>query len=150
MRGARLLSRQAGHPCPSLPFLQGGTNINDCQMKTFARIQLSKSQEYFPGTQERTLLISGRLKNVVAALSILLDKLVRENVAPLSPRTRSGARPPSPEPRLQLKVLVPQALCGIIIGKMGSTIRGFAADTGTNIRSARTRLWHGSGLPEVC
>lgn len=44
--------------------LQGGGNINDVQAKTFARIQLSKANEYFPGTTERTLLVTGRLKQV--------------------------------------------------------------------------------------
>lgn len=43
---------------------QGGGNINDVQAKTFARIQLSKANEYFPGTTERTLLVTGRLKQV--------------------------------------------------------------------------------------
>jgi hypothetical protein len=52
--------------------LQGGNNINDFQARTFARIQLSKSQEYFPGTAERTLLISGRLKQASKRASAAL------------------------------------------------------------------------------
>lgn len=44
--------------------LQAGSNINDVQAKTYARIQLSKANEYFPGTTERTLLVTGRLKQV--------------------------------------------------------------------------------------
>jgi hypothetical protein len=33
-----------------------------------------------------------------------------------------------------VRLLVPQPLCGIIIGKNGVTIRNYAADTGTVIR----------------
>ncbi|KDD74404.1 hypothetical protein H632_c1337p0, partial [Helicosporidium sp. ATCC 50920] len=214
---------------------RAGSNINSLQSRTFARIQLSKAREYFPGTQERALLVAGRLKQVIAALALILDKLQREGVAPLSssrrpessrssvaglgeearlhagpgegeekeeeeevgscgkeepkegdaggpqhPRNYGGdlARPPSesnegvldsqaalpaasssfppassPFPpasgafppaspslslagsaRLVLKLLVPQSLCGIIIGKSGATIRGYAAETGTSIR----------------
>lgn len=120
------------HPTCLLP-LQGGTNINDFQAKTFARIQLSKSQEYYPGTQDRTLLISGRLKQVVAALALILDKLVGEGAAPFSPRSRLHQEPDR-APRLLLKMLVPQPLCGIIIGKAGATIRSFSNDTQTTIR----------------
>ncbi|KAL6784804.1 hypothetical protein ACKKBF_B03285 [Auxenochlorella protothecoides x Auxenochlorella symbiontica] len=120
---------------------KGGTNINDFQAKTFARIQLSKSQEYYPGTQDRTLLISGRLKQVVAALALILDKLVGEGVAPLSPRSRLHQEPDR-APRLLLKMLVPQPLCGIIIGKAGATIRSFSNDTQTTIR-----VTHGEGAP---
>lgn len=64
-------------------FMQAGGNINELQAKTYARIQLSKANEYFPGTTERTLLVTGRLKQVVAALSLIFAKLVREGVAPL-------------------------------------------------------------------
>jgi len=35
---------------------------------------------------------------------------------------------------LAIKLLVPQPLCGIIIGKMGTTVKAYAADTQTQIR----------------
>ena len=76
------------------------------------------------------------LPQVIAALSLILAKLVREGVAPLSPKSKP---PPSPAaasepPRLLLKLLVPQPLCGIIIGKSGVTIRNCAQETRTAIR----------------
>eukprot|EP00887_Chlorella_sp_A99_P006024 scaffold27.g6024.t1 len=130
---------------------KGGGSINDFQAKTYARIQLSKSLEFYPGTQERTLLVTGRLKQVIAALSLILEKLLREGVAPLTPKSRAaavqqqqeqqqqdepatdaGSEEPTSQ-RLLLKLLVPQPLCGIIIGKNGVTIRQYAADTGTVI-----------------
>ena len=82
--------------------LQGGSNINDVQSKTYARIQLSKANEYFPGTTERTLLVMGRLKQVVAALGLIFGKLLREGVAPL----RCGARR-----RSRLPSLLPHSCC---------------------------------------
>lgn len=120
------------------PFQAGG-NINDFQAKTFSRIQLSKSGEYYPGTAERTLLVSGRLKQIIAALGLIFAKLQREGVAPVTPRTRAAlesrhAEQEPPPIHLAIKLLVPQPLCGIIIGKGGATVRNYAASTRTQIR----------------
>ena len=121
--------------------MQAGGAINDFQSRTYARIQLSKAAEYYPGTAERTLLVTGRLKQIIAALGLIFAKLNREGVAPLSPRTRSamdasGQEAPDPSfpTRFLVKVLVPQAMCGIVIGKGGATVRAVSADTGTFIR----------------
>jgi RNA-binding protein Nova len=125
--------------------LQAGGNINEFQAKTFSRIQLSKSGEYYPGTTERTLLVSGGLKQIIAALGLVFAKLKREGVAPVTPRTKTAmdahdsanSDPDSPPPypvHLAIKLLVPQPLCGIIIGKMGTTVKAYAADTQTQIR----------------
>ena len=51
-------------PCAPSGAPQGGGNINDFQQKTYAKIQLSKASEYFPGTVERILMLTGRLKQV--------------------------------------------------------------------------------------
>lgn len=48
------------------------------QSKTLAKIQLSKSSESLPHTQERVILIIGTIKQVVAALDIIVTKLVQE------------------------------------------------------------------------
>lgn len=42
--------------------------------------------------------------------------------------------PPPAQLRLLVKLLVPQTLCGIIIGRSGCTIRQFASDTQTSIK----------------
>lgn len=110
---------------------------------------------------------------MIAALNLIFNKLSKEGVAPLSPKSKSVAaagsfggsagaaaaaaaaageadqgegegeqqaaaappeRPAPPALRLLVKLLVPQALCGIIIGRSGTTIRQFASDTQTNIK----------------
>lgn len=119
--------------------MQGGANINEFQGKSFARIQLSKSGEYYPGTTERTLLVTGRLKQIIGALTLILAKLLREGVAPLTPKSRSAAEDRNSNQdatggRLAIKLLVPQPLCGIIIGKGGATVRAYSQQTNTSIR----------------
>ncbi|KAL4856589.1 hypothetical protein ACK3TF_003042 [Chlorella vulgaris] len=157
---------------------KAGQNINDVQAQTLARIQLSKATELYFGTNERILLVTGRLKQVVAAMYLILLKLQREGVAPLryvlwacnfieteyrrtslamglfvlhcSPRSKTAAASPpgasageaggdlaGPQ-HLLIRLLVPQPLCGVIIGKHGSTIRTCAADSDTTIRLTST------------
>lgn len=129
---------------------KAGQNINDVQAQTLARIQLSKATELYFGTNERILLVTGRLKQVVAAMYLILSKLQREGVAPLSPRSKTAAVSPpgasageaggdlaGPQ-HLLIRLLVPQPLCGVIIGKHGSTIRTCAADSDTIIRVTST------------
>ena len=159
---------------------KAGNSINDFQQRTFSRIQLSKAGDYFPGTAERTLLVTGRIKQIIGVLDLIFQKLLRENVAPLSPRSKplseSGdpnapLRIPTPRTndsvnhitekeknnddddqtskangvvpmesprqesiRLLLKLLIPIPICGIIIGKGGSTIKAISLDTSTVIR----------------
>lgn len=116
---------------------QGGGNINDFQKKTSARIQLSKAGEYYPGTTERTLLVSGKVKQILGALSLIFKKLLREGVAPVTPRTRAIIESQNEEVegiRLSLKLLVPQQLCGIIIGRGGATVKAYSQQTATQIR----------------
>ena len=85
------------------------------------------------------MLISGRLKQIIAALSLTFAKLQREGVAPVTPRTRAALESRHIEQdshpiHLAIKLLVPQPLCGIIIGKGGATVRSYAASTQTQIR----------------
>ncbi len=82
---------------------------------------------------------------MVAALGLIFSKLSKEGVAPLSPKSKAAVAaagpvaaqsdPPLPPGlRLLVKLLVPQSLCGIIIGRSGATIRQFAAETHTTIK----------------
>lgn len=50
------------------------------------------------------------------------------------PHQQQQPREPPAGLHLLVKLLVPQSLCGIIIGRSGATIRQFAADTQTNIK----------------
>nr|ACG30605.1 hypothetical protein [Zea mays] len=38
---------------------KGGSTINDFQSQSGARIQLSRSHEFFPGTNDRIIMVSG-------------------------------------------------------------------------------------------
>jgi hypothetical protein len=67
-----------GTPIPLPSFPQGGHHVSAIQAKTSAKIQLSKSSESLPTTKERIILITGTVKQVVAALDVIINKIIQE------------------------------------------------------------------------
>ena len=59
---------------------RGGGAIGALQAASGARLQLSRAREYFPGTQDRVLLIAGSMEAVLTALHLVLQKLAAERV----------------------------------------------------------------------
>jgi RNA-binding protein Nova len=103
---------------------RGGANREELQAKSGARIQLSPSNQFYPGTTDRVLLLSGTVKSVLTALYHILIKLHGGDESdPESYKNVSS----------QLKIVMPAIVCGSIIGKGGVTIKSFSQDSGTNI-----------------
>lgn len=60
---------------------RGGGAIGALQAASGARLQLSRAREYFPGTQDRVLLVAGSMEAVLTALHLVLQKLAAERVS---------------------------------------------------------------------
>ncbi|KAJ9553651.1 hypothetical protein OSB04_017696 [Centaurea solstitialis] len=104
---------------------KGGTTISDFQSRSNARIQLSRNYEYFPGTSDRVIMVSGTIDEVLEAVELILTKLFTEFY------TEEGEEG---EPRSKVRLIVPNSSCGGIIGKGGSMIRSFIEDSQANIK----------------
>lgn len=57
---------------------KGGSTINDIQSQSGARIQLSRNYEYFPGTNDRVVMVSGRVDDILKAVDLIMSKLLDE------------------------------------------------------------------------
>ena len=57
--------------------MAGGAGA-EFQTQSEARIQLSRTNEYFPGTSERIMMISGTVNQVLTALHLVLAKMNSE------------------------------------------------------------------------
>ncbi|RVW97712.1 Protein BTR1 [Vitis vinifera] len=93
---------------------KGGSTINDFQSQSGARIQLSRNHEFFPGTSDRIIMISGATNEIIKAMELILAKLLSEM------HTEDGDEA---DPRSKVRLIVPNSSCGGIIGKGGSTIK---------------------------
>lgn len=61
---------------------RSGSNITQLQQQSGARLQLSRSQEYFPGTQDRIMLATGTVNQILTALHLVLTKVSKEEASP--------------------------------------------------------------------
>lgn len=87
--------------------------------------QLSRASEFYPGSpegQDRILLVSGTVNQLLTALHLVLSKLKAEPGALRAVQAKDGDA-------IQLRMLVHSRLCGTLIGKGGATIRSFNEDS---------------------
>lgn len=111
---------------------KGGVTISEFQAQSGARIQLSRNHEFFPGTTDRILLLTGTVNAILTALHLILSKLLAEEPAGVQPENPGMVSPTNAN--TVVKVVVPSAVCGGIIGKGGSTIRSYVEDSGAHIK----------------
>ncbi|KAG6728301.1 hypothetical protein I3842_02G166900 [Carya illinoinensis] len=104
---------------------KGGSTITDFQSQSGARIQLSRNQEFFPGTTDRIIMISGTINDILKAVELILAKFLSEIHA-------EGGD--DVDPRSKVRLIVPNSSCGGIIGKGGSTIKSFIEDSQAGIK----------------
>ncbi|MEW5301313.1 MAG: hypothetical protein WDW36_004178 [Sanguina aurantia] len=115
---------------------KAGANIENLQRSSGARIQLSRTGEFYPGTSDRVLLLSGSLHSVLTAIFLILEKITRDNNGPQGRggrnTTSNGSEDAEQMP--QVKMALGRRLCGLLIGHKGQTVRDFISDSGANIR----------------
>ncbi|KAL6911278.1 hypothetical protein ACP4OV_000083 [Aristida adscensionis] len=102
---------------------KGGSTINEFQSQSGARIQLSRSHEFFPGTNDRIIMVSGLFDEVINAMELILEKLLAE-----------GEEINEAESRPKVRLVVPNSSCGGIIGKGGATIKSFIEESHAGIK----------------
>ena len=88
----------------------------------------------FPGTHERILLMTGNISVVLTALHLLLAKAKENGAVALSsqPPGRRPADSSSPGHTI-VRLVVPNVVCGAILGKGGDTLKSFVEDSGASI-----------------
>lgn len=104
---------------------KGGSTINDIQSQSGARIQLSRNFEYFPGTSDRIIMVSGMVDDVLKAVELIFSKLVDEFY---------DAEGGEVDPESKIRLVVPNSSCGGIIGKGGAIIRSLIEDSRAGIK----------------
>eukprot|EP00475_Leptophrys_vorax_P005020 TRINITY_DN13019_c0_g2_i3.p1 TRINITY_DN13019_c0_g2~~TRINITY_DN13019_c0_g2_i3.p1 ORF type:complete len:163 (+),score=14.38 TRINITY_DN13019_c0_g2_i3:87-575(+) len=93
---------------------KGGAVISEFQTQSAAKIVLSRAKEFFPGTSDRIILLTGTVSAILTALHLILSKLADD-------AARGGTAPR--EEDMELRIVVPDRVCGAIIGKSGATIK---------------------------
>jgi len=115
---------------------KGGSVINQLNHSTGAKIQLSQNEVYFPGTNDRVLVVTGTKEGLSNALRELVTRIVE------APEKKPGFNNgfdafgnPNPHPNRaanglhQIKLIIPKNASGTLIGKGGIIIKHMSDST---------------------
>lgn len=106
---------------------KGGTNIGDLQNQYGAKIRLSPSRDFYPGTEERIVVLTGEVTQIIDLNNYIIDKVHIDSTE------GPGARLRDEERGQKVKIVVPNATAGLVIGRGGSTIKALQEETGAKI-----------------
>jgi len=97
---------------------KGGENITKLKQELEIGIKISKLNDFYPGTQDRVCLISGKdVSSVMQALNFVLDKIYTSDQK-------------SQENEHKVKFVIANSTAGMIIGKEGADIKQLKDDSG--------------------
>jgi RNA-binding protein Nova len=114
---------------------RSGQTISELQTQSSARIKLSQTGDYYPGTQDRVCLVQGQLENVKLAARLLLERLFMLQEQQHSQHLAWHPKPDETGPPgfdFVVRLLVPSSSCGMIIGKAGSNIKHMEEESGVS------------------
>ncbi|XP_013190955.1 RNA-binding protein Pasilla isoform X3 [Amyelois transitella] len=112
---------------------KGGETIAQLQKETGARVKMSKSHDFYPGTTERACLITGSVEGIMVVLDFIMEK-IKEKPELVKPFPE-GVDTKMPQDRdKQVKILVPNSTAGMIIGKGGNYIKQIKEQSGSYVQ----------------
>lgn len=110
---------------------KGGETIAQLQKETGARVKMSKSHDFYPGTTERVCLITGSVEAILRVVEFIMTK-IREK--PDLTKTMVDSENKMHERDKQVKILVPNSTAGMIIGKAGNYIKQIKEASGSYVQ----------------
>jgi len=104
---------------------KGGTYIGELKAKYGGHIRLSGNKEYYPGTEERVVALTGKVSEIIDLNYYIMDRVLNTGREPL--REGRGEK---------TKMVVTNLGAGMIIGKGGVTIKQIQEDCGVKLAIA--------------
>ncbi|XP_065661780.1 RNA-binding protein Pasilla [Hydra vulgaris] len=105
---------------------KGGANIGELQSRYGAKIRLSPNGEFYPGTEERIVILTGDVSQIIDLHNYIIDKVHADSM--------EGPKGMRDEDRGQkVKIVCPNATAGLVIGRGGSTIKSLQEETKAKI-----------------
>lgn len=112
---------------------KGGETIAQLQKDTGARVKMSKSHDFYPGTTERVCLITGSVEAIMSVMDFIMDKIREKPDLSKPPLAEGDGKLPQDRDK-QVKILVPNSTAGMIIGKAGSYIKQIKEASGSYVQ----------------
>jgi transcription antitermination factor NusA-like protein len=105
---------------------KGGSGIAEFEQEFGTTMRLSGGRIYFPGTNERVMVVGGELDSIERLIPALVAKVNEGNTA----SDYEGAA------NFFFRLVLTNSACSCIIGKGGEVIKSISAQTGASIRAS--------------
>lgn len=117
---------------------KSGTVIAQIEKQTGCALKLSPANVYYPGTEERVLIMSGEQEALNGAILVVLEKIHDMQCQYTPDGTRkdpldSPPSQPSPPVRITMKIVVPKSAVAALIGKGGQQIKELQETTNARV-----------------
>ena len=111
---------------------RSGQTISELQTQSSARIKLSQTGDYYPGTQDRVCLVQGQLGTIKHAVKLLLERFYMLQEQQHTQHSWQPRKGPNTSAGFDfvVRLLVPSSSCGMIIGKGGANIKHMEESSG--------------------
>lgn len=102
-----------------------GSNLDELKSRYGATIRISHTTDFYPGTEERIVILTGEIDQIIDLHNYIIDKV--SAARGVNSRSRDDHR------GQQVKMVVTQDVAGLVIGKGGSIIKAMKEETGAYI-----------------
>lgn len=135
-------------PCVAAGAIIGKRGENIAWLEELgARIKMSKSEDFYPGTTDRVCLISGPVNAILAATDFMVDK-IKEKVDVSRP-IKEVESILTQNRHKHIKILAPNSTVSMIIGKGGSFIKQIKDSSGSYVQISQ-KPTNSESLQERC
>eukprot|EP01071_Lankesteria_metandrocarpae_P006750 Lankesteria_metandrocarpae@DN446_c0_g1_i1.p1 len=111
---------------------KNGSVITNIEMTTQVSMKLSSTTQYFPGTLDRVLVMSGEQKQINDAVAIVVEKLSETSGQGRGLQNEEDFAPNALD--LVVKIVVPRSVVSGLIGKGGQQIKQMQEESGSKIQ----------------
>jgi len=111
----------------------GGNAVKELMEVSGARVAISGNKEFYPGTSDRVLVLSGSLESLLVAISLIWELIYLQAKANAkgsanrtvtwSPAACKDSLVGTDDIELSAKITIPAAAGGLILGKSGATLK---------------------------
>jgi len=121
----------------------GGVAVKELMEVSGARVAISGNRDFFPGSSERVLVLSGSLESLLVAISLIWELIYLQAKATQkggsaravtwSPTKSKDNLVGTDDVELTSKITIPAGAGGLILGKAGATLRVITETSGASV-----------------
>jgi len=122
----------------------GGNAVKELMDVSGARVAISGNKEFYPGTSDRVLVLSGSLESLLVAISLIWELIYLQaksaakgstnRTVTWSPTASKDNLVGTDDLELSAKISIPAAAGGLILGKGGATLRLITETSGAVVQ----------------